>query len=99
MDQQYHFKFTQPESSFGILINEYQNEELHLIASQDADIKALNNQGLIKAFFMMPMMSFKIIFMIHWHALKIWMRGGKFHSYDEKQQQEVKSEWIVKTRK
>ena len=99
MDQQYHFKFTQLESSFGVLINEYQNEELHLIASQNSDIKALNNRGLIKAFFMMPLMTFKIMFLIHWHAIKIWVRGGKFHSYDEKQQQEVKSEWIVKTRK
>jgi DUF1365 family protein len=44
-------------------------------------------------------MTFKIMFMIHWHALKIWIRGGKFHSYDKNKQQEVKSEWLVKTRK
>ncbi|MFT7235015.1 MAG: DUF1365 family protein [Methylophagaceae bacterium] len=98
MNQQYHFKFSQSESDFGILINEYQNEKLHFIASQNADIKELNDRHLLKAFFMMPMMSFKIMFMIHWHAFKIWVRGGKFHSYDEKQP-EVKSEWIVKTRK
>ena len=99
MDQQYHFKFSQSESSLGVLINEYQNEQLHYIASQNSDTKALNNRHLLKAFFMMPMMSFKIMLMIHWHALKIWVRGGQFQSYDEKQQQEVKSEWIVKTRK
>lgn len=99
MDQQYHFKFSQDDNHFGILINEYQNDTLHLIASQDADIKALSNRNLLRAFFMMPMMSFKIIGMIHWHALKIWLKGGQFHSYDETAQKEVKSEWIVKTRK
>lgn len=98
MNQQYHFKFSQSDNSFGILINEYQNEQLHFIASQNSEIKPLNNLNLLKAFFMMPLMSFKIMFMIHWHALKIWIRGGKFQSYDETQQ-EVKSEWIVKTRK
>ena len=98
-DQQYHFKFSQAKASFGILINEYQNDQLHFIASQNSKIETLNNLHLLKAFFMMPMMSFKIMLMIHWHALKIWIRGGKFHSYDKKQQQEVKSEWLVKTRK
>ncbi len=98
MNQQYHFKFSQSKSSLGVLINEYQNGQLHLIASQNTTLTELNNRHLLKAFFMMPMMSFKIMFMIHWQALKIWLRGGKFHSYQEGQQ-EVKSEWIVKTRK
>ncbi len=99
MQQEYHFKFSQSESSFGILINEYQDDQLHLIASQQGDLQVLNNRHCLKAFFMMPLMSFKIMFLIHWHAVKIWARGGQFHSYDEKKQQEVKSEWIVKTRK
>lgn len=99
MNQQYHFKFSQTDNHFGILINEYQNDVLHLIASQDAYLKALSNRNLLKAFFIMPMMTFKIITMIHWHAIKIWLRGGKYHAYDKKSQQEVKSEWIVKTRK
>lgn len=99
MNQQYHFKFSHADDHVGILINEYQDETLHLIASQDAELEALSNRNLLKAFFMMPMMSFKIIGMIHWHALKIWLRGGQFHSYDESSQQEVKSEWLVKTRK
>lgn len=99
MNQEYHFKFSQSESGFGVLINEYQQQQLHLIAAQEAELKVLNDRHLIKAFFMMPMMSFKIMFLIHWHALKIWLRGGKFHPYDKQKQQEIKSEWLVKTRK
>ncbi len=99
MHQQYHFRFTQPSDHFSVLINEYQDDQLHLIASQTAKTEDLTNKGLLRAFFMMPMMSLKIITMIHWHALKIWLRGGKFHSYTQSHQPETKSEWIVKTPK
>jgi hypothetical protein len=99
MNQQYHFKFTKSSSTLGILINEYQDGVLHLIASQTAATEPMTNPKLLRAFFMMPMMSFKIMLMIHWHALKIWLRGGQFHSYDKKQQKEVKSEWLIKTPK
>lgn len=96
MNQQYHFKFTRSASKLTLLINEYQDDVLHLVASQTAVTEPMTNSKLLRAFFMMPMMSFKIMLMIHWHALKIWLRGGKFHSYDEKKQQEVKSEWLIK---
>lgn len=99
MNQEYHFKFTKSTSSLGILINEYQNKALHLVASQTAVTEPMTNRRLLRAFFMMPLMSFKIMLMIHWHALKIWLRGGKFHSYDKKNQSEVKSEWLIKTPK
>jgi DUF1365 family protein len=99
MNQQYHFKFSKSQSALTILINEYQDDSLHLVASQTVATEAMNNSKLLRAFFMMPMMSFKIMLMIHWHALKIWLGGGKFHSYDKANQQEVKSEWLVKAPK
>lgn len=99
MNQQYHFKFSKSVSTLYVLINEYQDDVLHLIASQTAATEAITNTKLLGAFFMMPMMSFKIMLLIHWHALKIWLGGGKFQSYDKTNQQEVKSEWLVKTPK
>jgi DUF1365 family protein len=99
MNQQYHFKFSKSVSTLGVLINEYQDDVLHLIASQTAATETITNTKLLRAFFMMPMMSFKIMLLIHWHALKIWLGGGQFKSYDKTNQQEVKSEWLVKTPK
>lgn len=99
MNQQYHFKFSKSVSTLGVLINEYQDDVLHLIASQTAATETITNTKLLRAFFMMPMMSCKIMLLIHWHALKIWLAGGKFQSYDKTNQQEVKSEWLVKTPK
>ncbi len=99
MHQQYHFTFTESDERLSIVINEYENNQLHLVANLTATLQKLTNQGLLNAFFSVPLVSFKIITLIHWHALKIWLRGGKFHSYDKTNQHETKSEWIVKKSK
>ena len=33
---------------------------------------------LLKQFLLIPLMTFKIIFLIHWQALKIWIKGNKY---------------------
>lgn len=34
---------------------------------------------LLKAFLRMPLMTFAVMVRIHWHALKLWRGGAKFH--------------------
>jgi len=33
---------------------------------------------LLKAFFLMPFMIFKVIFLIHWQALKLFIKKNKY---------------------
>ena len=38
----------------------------------------LNNKNLLKSYFFHPLMSFKIIFAIHFEAFRLWAKGIKF---------------------
>lgn len=98
MNQRYHFTFDQSAQTLRILINEYQDQQLHFVASQTAELTTLNNRTLLRAFFMVPLMSFKIMTMIHWHALKIWLKGGQFHHATQQKNTEVNSLWQVKNK-
>lgn len=79
MHAQYRFKFNQPDDELKIIINEYQDQELMLTATQIGKKIPLTNKNLLKQFFSLPLMTMKIMLMIHWQALKIWMRGGQYH--------------------
>ena len=79
MHAEYRFKFDQPDDELKIIINEYQDQNLMLTATQIGKKIPLTNKNLLKQFFSLPLMTMKIMLMIHWQALKIWLRGGQYH--------------------
>ena len=40
---------------------------------------ALDDAALLRQVLAMPLQAFKVVAAIHWQALKIWLRGGRFH--------------------
>lgn len=79
MNAEYQFILKSPDQKLSIIINEYQNNDLMLTATQMGERKQVSTSQLLYQFVRLPFMSFKIMAMIHWQALKIWLRGGKFH--------------------
>ena len=79
MNAKYHFTIAPPEEELLIVINEYQNDELMLTASQLGKRHEIDTPHLFGLFFRLPFMTMKIMLMIHWQALKIWLRGGVYH--------------------
>lgn len=47
--------------------------------------------ALFKAFARMPLMTFGVMLRIHWHALKLWRGGAKFHKLPDLPNQTVTS--------
>lgn len=41
--------------------------------------QAFGTRALLAAVLRMPLMTFGVMVRIHWHALKLWRRGAKFH--------------------
>jgi DUF1365 family protein len=78
MQAEYHFYFPQPGDRLGVVIKEYQHNQLMLTASQTGTAKPLQDSKLFKALLRTPLMTFKVIAAIHWQALKIWLRGAPF---------------------
>jgi len=61
------------------------NDNKNLLTSIiSKDIKKLNDHRLLIAFISIPLMTFKVIFLIHWQALKLFVKKIKFISNPNK---------------
>ncbi len=79
MQARYQFRISDPRAKLGVVINEFQNNELMLIATQTGLPRALTFSNLARLLCRLPLSTFKVMAAIHWQALRIWWRGGKFH--------------------
>lgn len=79
MNAEYKFTIGIPDDKLQIIINEYQNDELMLTATQHGKQQKIDTPHLLGLFFRIPLMTFKIMWKIHWQAIKIWLRGGVYH--------------------
>lgn len=80
MQARYEFFIQPPDEQLDIVIHEYQDDELMLVATQKArEQLPFKTSTLLRCFARMPFLTLKIMALIHWQALKIWLKGGKFH--------------------
>lgn len=78
----YRFRILPPEARYGVTVNWHETAEANtpaLIAVQTAERVGGGDKGLLRLFSTVPLMTLKVIFAIHWQAIKIWLRGGRFH--------------------
>lgn len=61
-----------------IIINYYDNEKLQLGTSITATSNKLSSQNLIKEFFRCPLLTIKVMYLIHWQAIKIILKRIKY---------------------
>tara|TARA_Y100000591_G_scaffold321378_1_gene336331 strand:- start:368 stop:1129 length:762 start_codon:yes stop_codon:yes gene_type:complete len=78
MNCDYFFKILKPGENISVIINQYQEDEKILFASQDGIRANLNSKELLKSYLKHPLMTFKIISAIHFEAFKLWTKGIKF---------------------
>jgi len=50
-----------------------------LIAVQSGERRPSGDGVLLQAALAVPLMTAKVLAAIHWQALKIWLRGGRYH--------------------
>jgi DUF1365 family protein len=89
MEARYQFRLSEPGDRLAVLIREYQDDRLMLVATQTGPGEPLNDRALLRALARTPLMTFKVMVAIHWQALKIWLRGAKFFPKPEPPRHEV----------
>jgi DUF1365 family protein len=66
-----------------ITINQELPEGLALHASLDLRRRPLTTRSLARMLLRHPLVTHKTILLIHWHALRLWLRGARFHRHGE----------------
>jgi DUF1365 family protein len=79
MRADYRFRVDEPEERLALLIREDAPGGPLLVASQAAGRVAWSDRALLAAFFRYPLMTAKVMGAIHWEALRLWIKGAKYH--------------------
>ena len=75
----YEFRFAEPAQTVRVLIHETREGTPLLDATLAGERRALTDAALLAQVALMPWMTLKVVAGIHWEALKLWLRGAKFH--------------------
>lgn len=81
MDQTYRFAHNAPGPRLALRIRQAGPEGETLIATHTGQGQPLTDRALAWAFLTHPLMSFAVIGLIHWHALRLFLKGIRFHPY------------------
>lgn len=95
-DAEYHFHFAEPGKCVHVLINEFADGSPLLDASMSGTRLPLNDATLLGLFWRIPLLTLKVIALIHWQALKIWLRGAPFYKKPAPPADGVTNGWIAR---
>ena len=70
-------------SRLRITINHALHDGLVLHTSLDLVRRPLTDRSLLGALLRVPLVTYKTTLMIHFHALRLWLRGARFHRHRE----------------
>jgi DUF1365 family protein len=76
----YRFRFALQENRVAIWINHYDSDGLMLSTSLIGDAKPLRPAALIGSFLRYPVVTFKVVALIHYQAVKIFLKGIRHYA-------------------
>ncbi len=79
----YTVRVTDEASRLRITINHALPDGVVLHTSLDLIRRSLTDRSLLGALLRIPLVTHKTTLMIHWHALRLWLRGARFHRHRE----------------
>lgn len=80
MDTNFDFDLQIPGEKLQVKIDDYDKEgNLFFISTLSGTKKALTDSTLLYYFFSFPLITVKVIALIHWQALKLWLKKLPFH--------------------
>lgn len=85
----YRFTLADPGERLRVLIHETRDGVPILDATLAGERVPLTDRAIAGQVLRMPLMTLKVVAGIHWEALKIWLRGGRFHGKPEAPEREV----------
>ncbi len=83
MNYDYQFKLKITNDEIILHISNLQGQKETFNATLNMQSKPLTKFNLHRCLKQYPLLTYKVVFLIHWHALKLWLKGVPFHSHPE----------------
>lgn len=96
-DGSYAFTLRPPADRFSVSIAYAGSEGQLLRATIVGDRRPLRSSSLLRVFATHPLLTFKVIVGIHWHALRLWKKGARYRAVPEAPVPSVRVEATVGT--
>lgn len=81
MDLRYEFKVTPPGNRLSVAIRGYDSTGLVIATSLSGSLRPLTDRALLSALVTFPFLTLKVIAAIHWHALRLYLKGLKIYEH------------------
>ena len=85
----YRFHLAEPGAQLNVRIHETREGVSIMDATVHGARRELADGAILRQVIAMPWLMLKVVAGIHWEALKIWLRGGRFHSKPEPPAREI----------
>jgi hypothetical protein len=79
VEQEYRFFLSEPGERVHARVDVWQNGERRLGSVLAGERRSLTNASLAGALLRHPLMPQRVIALIHWQALKLWLKRVPFH--------------------
>ncbi|MBV8063713.1 MAG: DUF1365 domain-containing protein [Nevskia sp.] len=79
LEGRYRFSLSEPAARVRVAIHQTRDSQGILDATLAGERRPLRDAQILRLVALMPFMTLKVVAGIHWEALKIWLRGGRFH--------------------
>jgi len=84
-DTNFDFNLTVPDEKLNIRIDDYKKESRFFISTLTGTKKVLSNLNLVWYSVRFPFITLKIITLIHWNAILLWLKKIPYHKKSEDQ--------------
>ena len=96
MDMEYDWRFTEPGDSLNVHMIDYRDSEKVFDATLTLARRPLTGPNLAKALTLHPVTTLGIPAMIHFHALRLWMKREPYHAHRRRRPAEDKDFYDTK---
>jgi len=79
LDLRFEFKFGVPGETLALYVDDWDGAEKTLLTSLTGQRAPLTNRRLLWLTIKCPLVTLKVIFLIHWHAFLLWLKKVPFH--------------------
>lgn len=85
----YRFRFAYGEEKIGAWIDYHDGEHKTLITSLVGKRTPLHNRSLLFCFFRYPLITLQVIGLIHYHALRLVLKGIRYHNKPPRSMEDI----------